>query len=70
MLRELAKLGDSELWLEICKKAEKFGYTLPKETPPPEQMAKIRSVMNDADKINTAEILKLMTAFKAKRGRG
>ena len=70
MLRELASLPDEKLWSEITKKAAKFGYTLPNEVPSKENMAKIRDFMNNAEKINTAEVLRLMATIKSNRKRG
>ena len=66
MLAELSKLPDAELWQSISTKAAGFGYNLPKDTPAHEDMEKIRSFMRDADKINTAQILKLMATLKRK----
>ena len=70
MLRELSRLPDKELWQVITEKAAKFGYSLPKEAPSAENMAKIRAVMNDADKVSTSDILKLMSTLKSKKGQG
>lgn len=68
-LAELAALEDSQLWLVITETALKYGYTLPAEAPKKEEMAKIRGIMSEAEKISTKDILKLMTAFKAKRSK-
>lgn len=66
-LMEMAKLEDSELWREIRNEAAKFGYSLPEKTPSPEEMAKIKSIMKNADKISAGDVLKLMSAFKGRK---
>lgn len=68
-IAELAALEDSQLWLVITQAALKYGYTLPAEVPKKEDMAKLRSIMNEAEKISAKDILKLMSAFKAKRNK-
>ena len=68
-LERLSALDDSALWSEIRTTAEKFGYILPVEIPPKKDMEKLRSIMRNADGISPMELLRLMAAFKAKRGK-
>lgn len=68
-LAELAALEDGQLWTVITQTALKYGYTLPAEAPKKEDMAKIRGLMSEAEKIGTKDILKLMSAFKAKKNK-
>jgi len=68
-LEALAALDDAHLWQEIRSAAEKFGYTLPANQPAPRDMAKIRSVMKEADKLSAMDVAKLLSAFKAKRNK-
>ncbi len=68
-LARLAALEDGELWQVIKETAQKYGYTLPAEAPRKEDMQKIRSIMSDAEKISTKDILKLMSTFKAKKSK-
>ena len=66
-IRALAALDDAQLWKEIRSAAQRFGYTLPENAPNPSDMAKIRTVMSEADKISAMDMARLLSSFKEKR---
>ena len=68
-MKALAMLDDAHLWKEICSAAQKFGYTLPAGQPAASEMAKIRAVMNDADKFGAMDIAKLISSMRGKKGK-
>lgn len=68
-LKALAALDDASLWKEIRAAAQKFGYTLPTDMPSKTDMEKIRTAMQNADKINAMDIARLLSSVKAKRSK-
>ena len=68
-IKELTALEDDRLWQVITQTAQKYGYSLPAEAPSKKEMAKLRNIMNEAEKISAKDILKLMTSFKEKKNK-
>ena len=68
-LEALAALDDAHLWQEIRSAAQRFGYTLPENQPAGKDIARIRSAMKEADKLNVTDIAKLLSSLKAKRNK-
>lgn len=68
-LKELAAMDDASLKKEISSAAQKFGYTLPLNALGEKEIEKIRSIMQDADKISPMEIAKFLSSVKAKRSK-
>ncbi len=66
-LAALAKKSDGELWNTIQKIAGEYGYTLPKNPPPGNEMDKIRNIMSGSEKINMRDAVKILNTYK-KRG--
>ena len=62
-LEALAALPDDKLWAEVVRIADSFGYSLPKETPPHNDLQKMRDAVR-ADKINPVEAMRLVNRFK------
>ena len=59
----LAALPDDMLWAEIVKIANGFGYALPKQTPPHDELEKIRDAAK-SQKINVSEALRIVNQYK------
>lgn len=66
-LEALAALPDDKLWEEVIKIAASFGFSLPKNTPPHEELEKMRELAR-SQKINPSEALRLVNQYK-KTGR-
>ena len=62
-LEALAALPDDKLWAEVVRIADSFGYSLPKETPPHNDLQKMRDAVR-ADKINPGEAMRLVNRLK------
>lgn len=62
-LDELVALPDDRLWEEVVRMAESFGYSLPRRTPPHDQLEKMRSAVR-GDKINVGEALRLVNKYR------
>ena len=65
-LMELAALPDEKLWEEIMRIAGTFGYSLPNQTPPHEELEKMRSMVR-SDKINVTEAMRMVNRYKKAR---
>ena len=65
----LLKKDDALLWQEIINMAQKFGYTLPEKAPSAQNMEKIRTAIENADKLSALDVAKLLSAFRAKRNK-
>ena len=68
-LRELAALDDASLIQQIYSAAQKFGYTLPQKALGENEIKKIRSVMQDSEKISAMEIARLLSSMKEKKNK-
>ena len=64
-LEALAALPDDQLWAEIVRIADGFGYALPKQTPPHSDLEKMREAAR-AEKINVSEALRVVNQYKKK----
>lgn len=64
MLDALRKQNDDQLWASIVALGASKGFTLPKTTPPSAQMQKIRALMENPEKINMAQALRLLNQYK------
>ena len=62
-LEALTAMPDDKLWAEIVKIADGFGYSLPKQTPPHDELEKMREAAR-CQKINVSEALKLVNKYK------
>ena len=62
-LEALAAMPDDQLWAEVVRIAASFGYSLPKQTPPHQELEKMRSAVR-SEKINVSEALKLVNQYK------
>ena len=69
LMKTLLKLDDRALWNKIREMADKYGYNLPCDTPSAENMKKLRTVLENVDKISTADLVRLMSMFKAKKNK-
>ena len=68
-LKELAALDDASLRGEIISAAQKFGYTIPQNALGEKELTKIRSVMQNSEKISPMEIARLLSSINAKRSK-
>ena len=64
-MNRLAALSDGELWCEIRKMAGGYGFKLPDAVPSHGELEKLRGIMT-AEKINTAEALRLVNDYRRK----
>lgn len=62
-LEALAAMPDDQLWAEIVKIADGFGYALPKQTPPHSELEKMRSAVK-SERINVSEALKIANKYR------
>lgn len=62
-LEALTNLPDDKLWAEIVAVAASYGFALPKETPPKETLAKLRSAVS-GDKLNVADAIKVLNKYR------
>lgn len=62
-LDALAALPDDQLWAEIVKIADGFGYALPKQTPPHADLEKMREAVK-TERINVSEALRIVSKYK------
>ena len=62
-LEKLAAMPDDQLWAEVTRIANSFGYSLPKQTPSHADLEKMRVAVR-SDKINVSEALKLVNQYK------
>ena len=65
-LEALAAMPDDQLWAEIVKIADGFGYALPRQTPPHSELEKMREAAM-SQKINVSEALKIVNQYKKER---
>ena len=62
-LEALAALPDDQLWAEVTKIADGFGYALPKTPPPHSELEKMRNAVK-GDKINLTEAMRVVNRLK------
>ena len=67
MLEALSKQSDAELWESIVSLGASKGFKLPKETPAPAEMAKLREMMKNPEKISMAQAIRLLNQYKKSR---
>ena len=60
-------MSDRELWVQIRTIAKGYGITLPENTPPKEELDKVRGLMNGGGKINIADAYKILNQYKKER---
>ena len=65
-LEALASLPDDQLWAEVVKIAEGFGYNLPKATPPHSDLEKMREAAR-CEKINLSDAMRVVSRYKHER---
>ena len=65
-LKSLSEKSDAELWGVISGIAKSRGYELPAQAPSKEEMAKIRSLMQDCEKINMRDAIRLVNTYRKK----
>lgn len=64
-LQALAALPDDRLWAEVLKMASQYGFELPRETPPHDQLQKLRELATGA-RLNLSDAMRLLNQYKAK----
>ena len=62
-LEALAAMPDDQLWAEVVKIADGFGYALPRQTPSHADLEKMRDAVR-SEKINVSEALKIVSRYK------
>ena len=67
-LKRLSSLPDDLLWQEIVKLAGGYGFTLPKSTPKPSEMNRLRDALS-GEKINALDAMRLLNTYKKGAGR-
>ena len=65
-LDALMRLPDDRLWGEIVRMAAGYGFVLPAEVPPKEQMEKLRGAAG-AGKISAMDALRLLNEYKKRK---
>ena len=63
-LEKLLEKNDEELWREVVSLAEKKGFSLPKNPPPKEEMAKMRAAVSHGSSFNLAHAAKILNDYK------
>lgn len=64
-LQALAALPDDRLWAEVLKMASQYGFELPKEAPPHDQLQKLRELALGT-RLNLADAMRLLNQYKTK----
>ena len=67
-MKVYAKLPDTILWAQVVSLAAKHGITLPKKTPPKEDMARLRRIMTGEEQMNLTQAIALFKEYKGKTG--
>lgn len=62
-LEALAAMPDDQLWAEVVRIADGFGYALPKQTPPHSDLEKMRNAVK-TERINVSEALRIVNQYK------
>ena len=62
-LEALAAMPDDQLWAEVIKIADSFGYALPRQTPAHADLEKMRDAVK-TERINVSEALKIVSKYK------
>ena len=65
-LEALAALPDDQLWAEVVRIAESYGYSLPQKTPSHEDLEKMRAAAR-SERINLSEAMRLINQYKKQR---
>ncbi|MBO5790617.1 MAG: hypothetical protein J6V82_02360 [Clostridia bacterium] len=65
-LDELLKQNDDALWAALVSLAASKGFKLPSQTPPPSEMAKLRSLLEHPEKISMTQAIRLLNHYKQK----
>ena len=68
-LDKLLSLPDDKLWAEIVKVGGKYGFTLPKDPPPKEQIDRLRSTVK-GEKVNAQEAIRILGSIRKGNGNG
>ena len=63
-LNALLALPDDKLWAEVVRLGGGYGFKLPTEPPPKDQMARLREAAN-ADKIKMSDAIKLLNEYRS-----
>ncbi len=64
ILAVLLAQSDEELWRTIKGIAVSGGVRLPRSTPSPEQMKKLRAALGDGTNVNLAEAMRIIERYK------
>ena len=65
-LEALLALPDDQLWREAVRMAASYGISLPKETPPKEQLDKLRGVAGSG-RISARDAFRLISEYKRRK---
>ena len=65
-LDELLKQNDDALWAALVAMAASKGFKLPNQTPPPSDMAQLRSVLEHPEKISIPQAIRMLNHYKQK----
>lgn len=68
LLQMLLTQPDDKLWATVRQIAKKNGITLKETTPPPTEMQKIRALLQNADKMSSAEAKAIIENLKRNGG--
>lgn len=63
-LRALAGLSDGALWSEVRRMAGEYGFRLGEETPPHEDLEKLRQMLNGEKKLRLSEAGKILAEYR------
>ncbi len=63
-LDELVKMSDKELWDQIVTIGASYGFRMPKDPPPHEQMEALRSTVTADKKPNVSEALRILNSYR------
>ena len=62
-LNALIDLPDDELWRTVVTIGKTHGFTLPKETPPHDELEKLRKIARDGSKMNVGAAMKILSKY-------
>lgn len=68
-LNKLLALPDEQLWAEIVRVGAGYGFTLPKNAPPKEQIDRLRSTVK-GDRVNAADAIRILGLIRKGKDNG
>lgn len=66
MMQALLQLDDAALWKKICQITAQGGIALSETPPPPEELAKLRSLAGGCGQADVAQAVEKLSRYRRK----